>query len=313
MNETAAAIQLMLTPGLGKRSLARIVDRAARQGLSLSDITDSEGETLALDLGIEKSVAALISEQAAAAGEAASLLDQSGATMLLPWHSDYPPRLVESLDGGAPPVLFGFGNFAVTDALQVAICGSRKPGPVTLNAVGNLATKLASRHATVVSGYAQGVDLAAHTAALQAGGQTIFVLPTGILNFQLRTVLRELVDESNSLALSEFQPRAGWTIYNAMQRNRTICGLVDSVVAAGVGDKGGTREAARTALKLGVPLFVLRVPGEAVSELAERNLIANGASAIEVNDSGEIEPEVLSDLLSQAEDSQLRLFDRDEQ
>ena len=62
----------------------------------------------------------------------------------------------------------------------VAIIGSRAATPYALQVGRRLAAELAERGMVVVSGLARGVDSAAHAGCLDAGGETVAVLGSGL-------------------------------------------------------------------------------------------------------------------------------------
>jgi predicted Rossmann fold nucleotide-binding protein DprA/Smf involved in DNA uptake len=109
----------------------------------------------------------------------------------------------------------------------------------------------------VVSGYAQGVDLAAHRGALSAGGSTTLVLAEGILHFRLKRDIKSIASDSNFVAMLEFPPTLPWSGRNAMVRNHTICGLSNAMILVESGAEGGTFECGKAALDQHCPLFVV--------------------------------------------------------
>ena len=138
-----------------------------------------------------------------------------------------------------------------------------------------------SRHGiNVVSGYAQGVDLAAHKAALESGGTTTFVLAEGILKFKLKQEIKDLITDENYVVISQFLPKLTWLTRNAMQRNKTICGLSNAVVIIESGLAGGTFEAGKAALELKRPLFVLEYAHPPVSAEGNIYFIRRGAKTL---------------------------------
>src|SRR5215470_11380360 len=89
----------------------------------------------------------------------------------------FPSALVSLPD--VPPALWYRGSPEALDAPAVAIVGSRVASAVAIETATRLATDLASRGITVVSGLARGVDSAAHRGALQTG-HTAAVLGSGL-------------------------------------------------------------------------------------------------------------------------------------
>ena len=115
----------------------------------------------------------------------------------------------------------------------------------------------------VVSGYAKGIDSAAHLGALTAEGTTTLVLPYGIKELRQKTAFREFDWKRDVLAVSQFNPDARWLARNAMARNKLVCALSKAVIVIASGPErdargkmSGTFNTAKTALGMNVPLFV---------------------------------------------------------
>src|SRR5680860_1023875 len=85
------------------------------------------------------------------------------------------PRLLREI-AAPPPVLFYRGELRETDALAVAIVGTRKATAYGREMASELGAGLAKSGVTVVSGMATGIDGFGHKAALDAGGRTFAVL-----------------------------------------------------------------------------------------------------------------------------------------
>ncbi len=90
---------------------------------------------------------------------------------------DYPARLRDIPD--PPDRLWVRGDPRALARTSVAIVGSRRASPGSLDIAHRLASDLARIGLTIVSGLARGCDGAAHRGALDAGGTTIAVLGSG--------------------------------------------------------------------------------------------------------------------------------------
>jgi DNA processing protein len=207
--------------------------------------------------------------------QAAELLDSGIDAVLLP-EDAYPPRLGSSRH--APAALFVKGPVELLDQRAIGMCGSRQASSEGLRAAFACADAAARRRYCVVSGYARGVDLAAHTAALAGGGTTVIVLAEGISRFRIRQgEFTELWDPQRALVVSQFAPDQKWFASGAMARNTVISGLSQALVVVEAGETGGTLAAGEYALQRGQTVLALQLfdapPGNA-------QLIANGAKVI---------------------------------
>ena len=174
-----------------------------------------------------------------------------------------------------PKELYVAGKLALLNCPSAAIVGSRNSSEHGLETARRIAETLAKAGIVVISGYARGVDTAAHLAALEPGGSTIFVLPFGFKHFHVKRELKPLVNAQQMLAISQFPLGQRWFASAAMKRNEVVCGLADFVIVVEAGETGGTVEAARTARDLGKPLYIVHFQDPAPSAVGNAYLMSS--------------------------------------
>lgn len=280
MNRDTAVLQLMLAQGMGAKTLMRLMSRLADEQYPVEEFVMAPLSELTEVYGIKPEVAESIKNNQDKANQLSEELDGHDINMLVKGSSKYPAHLPQVAGDTAPPVLFVKGDLAILEKKAVGFSGPRKASQESCRFVSNYAAALAEVGVNVIGGYASGVDLAAHFGAMSAGGATTIVLATGIMNFKLKDDVKQVVTEDNHLVISQFFPRQRWTVYNAMQRNRTICGLADAVIVVEPGLKGGTFDAGKTALELQLPLFVAEFSDASGTTDGNRYFLERGARVL---------------------------------
>lgn len=166
----------------------------------------------------------------------------------------YPAQLRAIRD--LPPVLFHRGTL-VPDEIGMSVVGSRKASDRGLSIARSIATGLVDRGIAVVSGLARGIDTAAHTAALEAGGRAVAVIGTGI-NRCYPPENRELQDRiaANGLVLSQFWPDAPPSQHQFPMRNTVMSGYGRATIVVEAGEKSGARIQANRAVAHGRPVVL---------------------------------------------------------
>ena len=197
---------------------------------------------------------------------------------LRPGDARYPALLGAS---PAPPRIFVRGALDAADALALAIVGSRRPTPYGLAIAEQLASELAARGVTIVSGLARGIDTAAHRGALAAGGRTLAVLGCGldIVYPPENTVLARTIEARGAL-VSQFSPGVPALAGHFPARNRTLAGLALGVVVVEAAERSGALITAGFAGDLGRETFA--VPGRITSptSVGANRLIQDGAKLV---------------------------------
>lgn len=163
---------------------------------------------------------------------------------IIPIHSPlYSQTLKKNLKTKSPIVLFAKGNTNLLQDTAVAIVGSRNAEQISLQFTDNIAQRVVSedRNKVVVSGFAKGIDRRALDSTLEAGGNSIIVLPQGILTcaYSLKPYYKYIV-QGHLLVISFFAPNAPWSTGFAMARNPIIYGMASEIYVAQSSEKGGT-------------------------------------------------------------------------
>lgn len=273
-------LQFMCARGAGEASLRRFISFVTRHDYDESSKELSNPETISQNFKVRIDVAKNIIDSQIQAKIITEQLEKENVITTWIGHKLYPSKLVNTLDKSAPPVLFCKGNIEIFEQDGVGFCGSRKASEKGLVITSKCAEQLVQRKISVISGYAHGVDLSAHKAALRNGGNTIFVLVEGILRFQKKREILDFLSDKNFLAVSQFPPLLTWSAMNAMHRNSTIIGLSKAMILVESGLKGGTFAAGEETLKRHQPLFVIDFAAPGPSAEANPYFIEKGGLAI---------------------------------
>ena len=173
-----------------------------------------------------------------------------------------PDRLAELRDG--PLWLFVQGDArALVDGPHVAVVGTRTASADGVRATHAAVRTMAAYPMTLVSGLANGIDAAAHGAALRDGVRNVAFLGHGTdLVFPAETAgLRSAIIDSGGCVASEYLPAERYRKAQFVQRNRLQAGLAHLVVAAEGGYTGGTAHTVRFAGTYRRPVVGFRWPG----------------------------------------------------
>lgn len=141
---------------------------------------------------------------------------------------------------------------------RVSVVGARKASPDGLKRAGKLCRILVKHGAIVVSGLAEGIDAAAHSAAVDAGGRTVAVIGTPLSEtFPAKHRDLQQLLMRHHLVISQFPAGHPTTRKNFPLRNRTMALVSDASVIVEAGDGSGSLSQGWEALRLGRPLFLM--------------------------------------------------------
>jgi DNA processing protein len=179
----------------------------------------------------------------------------AGFEHLTPLDARYPSRLRALQDAPASITVRG-GPVEATHT--VAIVGTRSPADEARAFTRALAAAVSGAGAVVVSGGAYGIDAAAHEGAMEGGGRTWVVAPTGHKRIYPdgHADLFDRVGRGPGAMLWPFAPgHASRTAF--LIRNRVLVALADAVVVTQAGIPSGALHAAACAARWGKPLWVV--------------------------------------------------------
>ena len=291
-------VALNMTPGIGPRAAAKLLERFG-SAAAVYRATRAELEKVRL---LPEAVDSIIARDThdRAEGEIEAVRKLGGDILILD-DGVYPALLREIYD---PPItLYVKGAWSeCLDQPCVAIVGSRRCSTYGQNSASMLARDLAQRGVTIVSGFARGIDAAAHRGAIEGGGRTVAVIGTGIDQVYPRDH-KKLADEvltSGGAIVSQFPLTTPPVSENFPYRNRIISGLSLGVIVVEAAENSGSLITARLAIEQNREVFA--VPGNITSRNSfGTNYLIKGAGAKLIQQwqdvAAELPPQIAAKLL----------------
>ncbi len=170
----------------------------------------------------------------------------------------YPTRLKQCIDG--PLVLFQDGNIHYENQPIISIVGTRNMTSYGRDFIEKLVENLKPHNPIIVSGFAYGVDITAHKAALHHGLQTIAVLAHGIEQMYPKMHKKYVAGVlENGGLYTEFWHNEQPLRENFLQRNRIVAGISEATIIVESATKGGALVTAEIANSYNREVFA--VPG----------------------------------------------------
>lgn len=222
--------------------------------------------------------------EALAAGdltEAKRILDSCKDITVITMADERYPGLLKQIPD-LPLLLYCRGNLiSLEEEPTVAIVGTRRCSGYGSAMARSMAGEIARDGGIVVSGLAAGIDTAAMTGALEAGGYVIGVVgggPDVVYPVSNRELYRQC--SGQGCILSEYPPGAAPTKWTFPRRNRIVSGLSKGVLVVEAPEKSGALITAHFAAEQGRDVFV--VPGKVDNPACagSNRLLREGATAV---------------------------------
>ncbi len=185
-------------------------------------------------------------------------IEKNNITPLSYLDSNYPKKLQHCGDG--PILLFQKGAIDLTNRKVISVVGTRQITSYGIDFCQKLIQDLAPLNPVIVSGFAYGVDIVAHKAALEHNLQTVGVLAHGLNQMYPKTHKRYMsAMENNGGFLTEFWSSSNPERENFVKRNRIVAGMSEATIVIESAEKGGSLITANLASDYNRDVFA--VPG----------------------------------------------------
>ena len=275
--EFFACLALRHTPGLGCRTIRKIIDAYPTARAAVRDARSWPDRKVA-NRPPSRACAGEV-WRPAAEDEYRQVLHR-GIGVLLWSDPEYPAGLRAIPD--PPLILYHSGDLSLLANPGLAVVGARQCSKRGLAATRAISRALSGMGVTIVSGLALGIDRQAHLGGLEGPGSSVAVLGCGLDidypagNGDVRKGLEE-----RGLVLTEYGPGIRPSATHFPHRNRIISGLSLGVLVAEAASRSGSLITARLAAEQGREVFALAGPEHETTFDGCRRLLEEGALAVE--------------------------------
>lgn len=223
-------------------SLARLIANSKIQrpgNLLKMDLKEIKSELMYTDKEIER-----LKKLLDRAGILTFVLEEmwtKGINIVTRADEEYPKKIKERLKHLAPPLLYYCGDINLSNEKGIAIVGSRDIDDYAFEFTKKLAKKATLEGLAIYSGGSRGVDSISEIEVLNNGGVVISFLADSLENKIKKREIREKIQAKKLLLLSAVNPKSGFTVANAMNRNKFVYAMSEGafVISADY-NKGGT-------------------------------------------------------------------------
>lgn len=152
---------------------------------------------------------------------------------------DYPEKLKHCID--SPVLLFASGNFNLKNRKVISIVGTRQITSYGIESCKKLISDLAPLDPVIVSGFAYGVDIVAHQAAMEHNLQTIGIVAHGLNQIYPKVHKKYVAKmQENGGFMTDFWSTSNPDKENFVRRNRIVAGMSEATIVIESAEKGGS-------------------------------------------------------------------------
>jgi predicted Rossmann fold nucleotide-binding protein DprA/Smf involved in DNA uptake len=261
MQARTFALHLAMTPGIGGKTVTRVLTRnsllgrSAEEFLSLSPASHREEYKLSA-----RAAESLRSRNIRETEEAEKRLAGLGVGLVTAADAHYPAR-IEQMDSNPPGVLFLYGNTKLLESKTFCVLSSRNSFPAELDLIEKLAEEAVLDGGILVAGHDTPEYQRAAVVPLRWGSPRILCLDRGMFNvlgedlrdeaFRAARLWRYQFDPQTDLVVSPFRPEADFVGINNQIRDRLVGCLSMELTFVQVNEGGNMEQIAKMALKAG--------------------------------------------------------------
>lgn len=178
----------------------------------------------------------------------------------------YPERLKQCND--SPVLLFTTGNINFNNRKILSIVGTRQVTSYGADICKQLIADLAPLNPMIVSGFAYGVDIVVHQAAIEYNLPTIGVLAHGLNQIYPKNHKKYMAKmEQNGGFMTEFWSSSNPDRENFVKRNRIVAGISEATIVIESAEQGGSLLTANMANDYHREVFA--VPGRVTDKYSQ--------------------------------------------
>ncbi len=236
-NELFHVLALLKIESVGDVVAKRLINHCG----SAADVFQVKPSQLKRIEGIGDSLIGKLKDKSAfqKAEEELKFIEREKINVLFYQHQNYPEKLKHCFDG--PVLLFASGNLNLENRKVISIVGTREITSYGTAFCRDLIEELAVFNPIIVSGFAYGVDIVAHQAAMDNNLQTIGVLAHGLNQIYPKTHKKFVAKmEQSGGFLTEFWSTSNPEKENFVKRNRIVAGMSEATIVIESAEKGGS-------------------------------------------------------------------------
>lgn len=269
MTDREFALFLALTPGVGGRTLRKILTRIDLLSIRKQEFLTLSPEALREEFGLQSAVAERIASTKSDGVHDIRImqerLNRLGVTLVTQMDAQY-PHFIEEVDGDAPWALFLYGNHKLLGARTFCVLSSRNTAPAGRRKIEELTEQGVLEGEVLVSSDNKPEYQQSAVVPLRWGAPRILCLDRGLFEclgpelkdepFRTARLWRYQFDPITDLAVSPFRPEAKYSGVNNQVRDRLVVSLSRRSVFVQVNPGGQMEKLVGRALRANQPVKV---------------------------------------------------------